>query len=223
MIDIAKILKTKNILYAEDNKQQQELLEETLGFFFENVYVAQDGEEALQIVKEEQIDIAILDIEMPKIDGVEVAKQIKNKNIQIIFLTAYTDQKYLFEAIRIKVEDYLVKPFKLEDFINIFKRIYKEPNNKNVYKLKNKKLFLANSNIIEDSKNKIKLGNKESQLLKLLFEYSPEILTKQIIDEEIWNYDMTESSYRSLVKNLRQKIGKELIKTISGVGIVLDT
>ncbi len=223
MQNIPDKLKTKNILYAEDEKEQQLVIEETLRFFFKNVFIASDGEEALQIIKEEQIDIAILDIEMPKIDGLEVAKQIKDSNIMIIFLTAYSDQKYLLDAIRIKVEDYLIKPFNLNEFINIFKRAYKDTiQTDKIHKIKDSHIFYEKSNIIESSEGKIKLGNKEAQLLKLLLQYSPDILTKQIIDEEIWNYEMTESSYRSLVKNLRQKIGKELISTISGIGLKIN-
>jgi len=219
-LNMTNILKTKNVLYAEDEKGQQELLEETLKFFFKNVYLASNGEEALQIIQEEEIDIAILDIQMPKIDGLEVAKRIKNDNIIIIFLTAYSHQQYMQEAIRIKVEDYLIKPFNLDEFIKIFKRIYDYGNKKEkVHTLKDGKLFYESSNLVEDSTNKIKLGSKEAQLLRLLLKYSPDILTKQIIDEEIWSYEMKESSYRSLVKNLRQKIGKDLITTMPGIGL----
>jgi len=226
MVDIQNKLKTKRILCAEDEESQLKVMEKTLKFFFKKVFVASDGEEALQILKEEQIDIAILDIEMPKITGMEVAQQIKNKNIMIVFLTAYTDQKYLLQAIKIKVEDYLIKPFSLNEFINIFERKYEQSTHRNkekVHKLKNGKLFYIDTNLVDDSDNKIKLGNKESHLLKLLLQHSPNVLTKQLIDSEIWNYEMTESTYRSLVKNLRQKIGKELIKTIPGVGLVLNT
>lgn len=222
MTDIPNILKTKNVLYAEDEQEQRESIQETLSFFFKNVYTASNGEQALDILNEEQIDIAILDIQMPKIDGIEVAKAIEDRSIMIIFLTAYSEQKYLLEAIRIKVEDYLIKPFKLEEFINIFKKAYnKRKKGERVHKLSNGKIFYEYSNIIEDKKQKIKLGSKESQLLKLLLKHSPSILTKQIIDEEIWSYEMSESSYRSLVKNLRVKVGKELINTISGIGLLL--
>lgn len=222
MEEISKILKTKNILYAEDKKEHRKPIEEILSFLFKEVYVASNGKEALEICKEEKIDIAILDIEMPKISGLEVAKQLRQKDIMIIFLTAYSNQKYLHEAIRIKVEDYLIKPFDIEEFISVFKRAYKSVIAKEkIHKLSNGKIFSEDENTIRDEDKKITLGKKERELLMLLLKYSPKVLPKEIIDEEIWNYDMSEYTYRSLVKNLRAKVGKELITTVTGVGLLL--
>jgi two-component system cell cycle response regulator len=98
---ISKNLKKLNILFVEDDK----LVNETLSFIFKkyvkNIFSAYNGEEGLKIFKNNHIDIVLSDIQMPKMNGLEMAKAIRkiNENIPVLFTTAFEESKYLKESI----------------------------------------------------------------------------------------------------------------------------
>jgi len=108
--------KVKSILYVEDEKFVQEELAEILENFCETLYLADDGFQALEIFYQKSPDLIISDIKMPIMDGLDMAKKIKEENpkIPIIFTTAFSDVDYFQEAIELQVEGYLLKPINLE-------------------------------------------------------------------------------------------------------------
>ena len=108
------------ILIADDESIERKVLGKSLAKFFGDsieIYEARTGREAIEIFEEEGIRIAILDIEMPGIDGLEAARYMsqKDSNCVIIFLTAYDDFSYARQAIRVKALDYLLKPYDEEE------------------------------------------------------------------------------------------------------------
>ena len=108
--------KVKSILYVEDEKFVQEELAEILENFCETLYLADDGFQGLEIFYQKSPDLIISDIKMPIMDGLDMAKRIKEENpkIPIIFTTAFSDVDYFQEAIELQVEGYLLKPINLE-------------------------------------------------------------------------------------------------------------
>ncbi len=111
-------LKNYNILYAEDSKTIRSQLSDILKELFNDVYIAQDGQEAIEIYNKHNLhlDLVITDIQMPRVDGIELSKYIKsdNKDIPIIITTAFDDIKYLMESIEIGVNKFVVKPVKFD-------------------------------------------------------------------------------------------------------------
>lgn len=113
-----------NLLIADDENLELKVLEKTLKKNFLNkfnIYQASSGKKASEIVENIDMDIAILDIEMPGMNGIELAKYIKEKRPEsvIIFITAYDKFDYAIEAMYVKAFDYLLKPWKEERLINV--------------------------------------------------------------------------------------------------------
>ncbi len=128
--DLLKYIKECKILYVEDDISAQE----EIAFFLEKrakeLFIASNGEEGLELFKKYRPDIVITDIQMPKLNGLEMASAIKeiDPEIPVIVTTAFTDSNYLFKAIEIEISDYLPKPvdllFMTEKIAKIAKNIF---------------------------------------------------------------------------------------------------
>ncbi len=109
-----KILKRLKLLYAEDDLNIRNELSALLSNFFANVYTADDGQEALEIYKKKQddIDIIVADISMPRLTGIEMVQKIRefDSEVPVVFITAYSDTAFLIDAIKLKAFDYIIKP-----------------------------------------------------------------------------------------------------------------
>lgn len=119
-------LKDLELLYVEDDKDVLTQTELILQDFVKTIHVANNGEEALEILKEKKIDIIVADINMPKMNGIEMLKAIKSEldlSIPAIITTAHTDTNYLLDAINLKVDGYIVKPINIKDLINTIYKV----------------------------------------------------------------------------------------------------
>jgi len=105
-----------SILYVEDENNVREMLGHFISRFCKNIYIAQDGEEGLELFKKHHIDIVISDIKMPKMNGIDMVGQIKKINPKqlVVFTTAHIDSEYLFKAIELQVDGYISKPVDLD-------------------------------------------------------------------------------------------------------------
>lgn len=219
-----KILKSLNILYLEDEDNIRENVSKVLSFICKNVYSARNVNEALEFFKNEQIDIILSDINMPEFSGIDFVKKIRkyNKVIPIIMLTAHTDTNFLLEATKLKLIDYLIKPLNLEELKNALCSAALEYQD-------NIGLIINFQNSIEyhiDKKQLFENGvrkditNKEILLLTYLYENKHRTVSKDEIKNHLWedSYEATDTALKSVLNKLRNKIGKESIKNISGVG-----
>ena len=149
-----------NLLIADDENLELKVLEKTIKKFFLNeleIFMASNGKQAAQISDETEINIALLDIEMPGMNGIELAKLLREKNPDciIIFITAYDRFDYAIEAMHIKAFDYLLKPWKEEKLTGLI--------NEAIVNIK--ELSLENSvneNLQESQKSAIKKYIKEN-------------------------------------------------------------
>ncbi len=103
------------ILYVEDDKNARNELKELLEDYFTHVLVASNGEEALELYKNNKVDIVLTDILMPKMDGIELSRRIKkdSPNTPVVVITAHSEHHYLIECIKLRVDGYILKPFDL--------------------------------------------------------------------------------------------------------------
>ena len=148
--EILKLSQKLNILYVEDDETLRTETSKLLGYFFANVITAENGIEGIEKFKSNQIDLIMTDICMPKLDGLEMVKEIKksNPNIPTIINSAFNDVKYLHESINIKIDEYLIKPLNLEKL--------KESLNKTINKiLLQRKILLLNNYEEAITKNSI--------------------------------------------------------------------
>ncbi|NQY22053.1 MAG: response regulator transcription factor, partial [Campylobacteraceae bacterium] len=183
-------LEDLSVLYAEDEIKIQETITEVLELYVDNVICAKDGEEALNLYNTYKPNILLLDICMPKIDGLKVLKKIREKDLltPVIIMTAHTEQEYLLDAVELYITKYLIKPFNKNDLINALDEclnvLYKKQENK--IKLNKKIEFNLLDNTIIKDEEKIQLNKKESLLLNLLIKSTPNIVSYEEIEYHLW-------------------------------------
>ena len=119
--DIIKTSSSLKLLYVEDNKSTRESTLEFLEDFFDDIETAVDGEDGLEEFNttEKQFDIILSDINMPKLNGIQMAEQIRaqNNNIVILFLSAHNETEYFMQSLKLGIDGYILKPLSTEQFL----------------------------------------------------------------------------------------------------------
>ncbi|MCX6075532.1 MAG: response regulator [Campylobacterales bacterium] len=165
-------LKEFTLLYAEDESQVQTKMAEYFETFFKKVYCASNGQEALELHQQYLPDVVILDINMPKINGLEVAQRIRKKNsrAKIIMLIAHSEKEFLLQATEIDMSKYLIKPVSPYDLKLVLNKVASElilTSNKFIKLSEDVTYFIENDTLISKV-NEIDLSPKEQKLLSLL-------------------------------------------------------
>lgn len=198
-------------------------LNETIKEFLENFYEVEsvfDGEEALKKVYENNYDLIILDVKLPKIDGFNVAKEIRKfSKIPIIFLTSLDSQKDIERGFLNGGDDYIKKPFSLKELKYRIDAILKRVYGENIVKIKNFEFDLENLEL-KANNEVIHLKPKVAKLLKLFVQNRNRVLNKKEIFNYLYEFDEepNETSLRTFINTLRHILGKECIETIKGIG-----
>ena len=178
-----EILKDITILFVEDDQMLQEGISGIFKKLFKNVITASDGSEGLEQFKknmqgDEKIDIILSDINMPKMNGIEMIEEIKkiDENIPVVFLTAFSDNDYLLKALQLNVSDYLIKPFIVPDLLKKIEKAYLPVHQKSILLEQKKQLELLNEQIKRSSEQTInKLTNdifKAKEIYNLFNQYT---------------------------------------------------
>lgn len=211
------------VLVVEDDEIARENAVEYLQDYFENIYEAADAMEALKLYEIYKPEIIITDIQMPKLDGLEFIKRVrqKDKKVQVIVLTAFCDKDYLLKAIELQLVKYLIKPINEKEFDLAIKTSLKslEDDESNIVKLKDGLVFDMFNLVLFKDEEIIRLRTKEIDLLKLLIKNKNRYVTYEEIENYIWqDQAMTKDALKTLVKNIKIKTAKELILNLSGIG-----
>lgn len=224
--------KTK-LLLAEDDENLGLLLKEYLIAKGYEAELFPDGEAAYKGFMKEHFDICILDIMMPKKDGFTLAKDIRiiNADIPILFLTAKNLKEDVLEGFKIGADDYITKPFSMEELIlrieAILRRTSQESqsSSQQIFTL-GKYTFDTRKQILTDGENPVKLTTKESDLLKLLCQNANKVLERNYALKSIWiddNYFNARSMdvyITKLRKHLKDEESVEIIN-VHGKGYKL--
>lgn len=224
------ILKNLNILYIEDEENIRVNIKKVLLLLCENVFDVPSTEEAKIILKEQRIDIVISDINLPDSDGISFVKELRktDKTIPVILLSAYTDTKYLLEATKLKLVDYLTKPIDFKTLNNALQTCVEEILDNSRYLIlfqNNIQYNVLHKKLIDlNTKKEILLTSKELELLSFLIKHNNRIVSTDELKSNIWEdyFEATDSALKNLLNKVRKKIGKESIINISGVGYRLD-
>lgn len=187
--------KTK-ILLAEDDPNLGSLLKEYLEAKSYETTLAVNGKEASQLLKKNSYDLCLLDIMMPYKDGFTLAKEIRttDKDIPIVFLTAKSMKEDTIEGFKIGADDYITKPFSMEELLLRINAILKRAGNKQQVQEKNlyqigKYTFDFNHQLLKLDDKEQKLTTREAQLLKLLCVNVNEVLDRTFALKAIWEDD----------------------------------
>ena len=231
----------ENILIIEDEKEIADLIEIYLVNEGYEVYKAYSGEEGLKVLAEQQIQLVILDIMMPGIDGLEVCRIIRrDKNIPILMLSANSEDMDKILGLSTGADDYLTKPFNPLELLarvksQLRRYLYLNPN----YKQNNAEredIITIDSLVINKSKHtvsvndrEVKLTPTEFQILLLLAGHRKRVFSAEEIFERIWDEPCYESRNTVMVhiRNIREKIEDNpreprFIKTVWGVGYKIE-
>lgn len=225
-----EILKNHSILYAEDEEGLQKATVAYLSRYFKEVYVASDGKEAWELYKKHKPNVLLSDIDMPHMNGLELAYKVRevNASIPIVIITAFTDTDKLLKATELNLARYLVKPVDPMAFKDALAKIGK------TLVLRDEKFFHLQDGYIWDKETQelslegevIPLLQKEKVLLVLLISKYRECVNFTDIMALVWEDDFdTEISVESVkfqVTQLRKKLPKESIKNVYGKGYILE-
>lgn len=218
------------ILIAEDQKDLNKILMKKLTAEGYSVDTAFDGEEALDFIRMADYDGMILDINMPKKNGLEVVETIrKNGNYTpVLFLTARDSIEDKVTGLDIGANDYLVKPFSFEELMARVRALTRKTAESNtpIYCLCDLTLNSSSHTVTRGGQD-IKLSAKEFSLLEYLFRSQGKVVTRENIENNLWNFDYEggTNAVDVYIRYLRKKIDEgfepKLIHTVRGVGYVL--
>ena len=220
------MLSNFTILYVEDDEMVRKSAVEYLKRICKDVLQAKDGKEAIEIWSKYKPDIIITDINMPRLNGIDMASYIRanDKNVQIIIATAHSDTEYLLKAVELQLVKYIIKPItkeKLEIALNKSIELMEDKSKFNLA-LSSTCSYNAYEKVILDNNKEIKLTKNETLFLDLLAHHHTRIVKYEEIENAIWAYEgMSQDAIRSLVRGLRKKIPNGVIENISGSGYKL--
>lgn len=215
------------ILVVDDESRMRKLIKDFLKQKDFNILEAEDGEVALKVYNEnkDKINLILLDVMMPKLDGWSVLRQIRqeNKSIPIVMLTARTEEQDELFGFELGVDEYIAKPFSPKILVARVEAILKRTT-KEEKKLKDYDGIVIDNEgrtVSVDGKT-IELSFREYELLKYLLDNENIALSRDKILNTVWNYDYYGDSRTidSHIKKIRHKLGKKgkYIKTMRGVG-----
>ena len=217
------------ILIVEDDLSIQALLHDFIQEAGHSVTLASDGVEALAKYSEQDFDLVLLDIMLPKIDGYGVCEVIRQKSdVPIIMLTALDGEENQIRGLDLQADDYITKPFSMPVLLRkiaaVLRRSSKQTDTPQTMNYKNLTLDLDGYKVYAGGEV-IDLTPREFEILRELLANRGRILTRQNLLQAIWKYEFfgEERIIDTHIKNLRKKLGAaDYIETIRGVGYRID-
>lgn len=219
------------ILIAEDEKNLNHMLKKRLQDEYYSVDSCFDGQEALDYLSGAEYDAVILDIMMPVLDGISVLKKIraKDKNLPVLLLTAKDSIEDRVTGLDAGANDYLVKPFAVEELLARIRVMLRKPS-----ALSEGNCLMAGDLVLHTDTHKVTRGGREINLsareytlLRYMMQNQGIVLSRDKLEQHIWNYDFTGGSnvIDVYIRYLRRKIDdnsdNKLIHTVRGAGYVL--
>jgi two-component system alkaline phosphatase synthesis response regulator PhoP len=223
------------ILVVEDEASIRRLLGYDLGQVGYEVELAENGEDGLNKALKNEYDVILLDLMLPKINGMDVCRELREHNISsyIIMLTAMSDEISKLEGLEIGADDYLTKPFSTREVIARIKsglrrinmNTKEQKDNSDILEYKNIKVYSDKYEVFLDNE-KIDLTLKELELLSYLIKNKGKALSRDVLLNKLWgfSYDGDTRIVDVHIFKLREKLNENAksIKTVRGVGYMLE-
>jgi len=202
-----------NLLYLEDDIEVRENVVFFLERFFSNIYTAADGNDAYEIFSNKKVHLLLLDLNVPKMNGVNLAKKVRetNQRIPIIFLSAYYEREKLLEILKVGVTSYIVKPFKVEELLSTIKdtikMISEEEKTTNEHILGDSLIWNKDKKSLTFNENVIHLTNNEILLTDLFTDFQHKIFTLNEIIEDLFPHDdLQVNTVTQLISRFKRKL-----------------
>jgi len=224
---------TKTVLVIEDEHNVAAFIQKGLKEAGFEVFLAYNGEQGLELLQQKQIDLIILDVILPGVDGLEISRKIRNsgpEGVPILMLTALGSTENVVKGLDNGADDYLVKPFKFQELLARIRALTRRRGqvNGNFDKLAVLDLELnRDAKSVSRAGNEIKLTSTEFRLLEYLLLNKNKVLSRIDILENVWdiNFNLGTNVVDVYVNYLRNKIDKDynprLIQTVIGMGYII--
>jgi len=215
-------LKGKTALYIEDEVDVLQNISELLSHFFGTFFTASNGEMGYQLFLEHQIDVLLVDIELPKMNGIEFIKKVRmtHGDIPIAVISAYTKTDYLLESIELKLDQYIVKPLTSLKIHSLLKKFDTHFAEEGLLQLSSGVWIDQNISAIMFEGIVHPLTRREMEFLKML------AVNKFVSYDEmdaLWEEEVpSRNAIRSYIKHLRKKLPPELLKNRNGLGYSIE-
>ena len=224
------------VLLVEDEELARKTLSFYLNTIFDEVLVACDGEEGINLFKEQSFDLVLTDIRMPNKDGITMIDEMLTlvSDQRFIIVSAYKNEYDLLKLINLKVLGYFVKPLNIDDMMDMLQKAKTElledkagqdkKDNDEIVKLNKTYSYKKGRNILYRNGESVKLSNKESQILVTLISDIGEVISVDSFKLKVWD-DLTtsDSAFRTVMKRLKDKIkDNDFIVSHKGYGYIID-
>lgn len=200
------------LLYAEDDRETRENYAFVLKQYFHEVYTAQNGKEAFIIYQEKKPDVLLLDVSMPILNGLDLAKEIRrnDEKIPIIMLTAHSDRDKLMKAVNLKLEAYLTKPVDHLILKNRILKLISRMTNKDIVHLCNEFHWDKINSDLYYQQDYIKLTTKETLLLQCLGSNAGNYFLRDTIILSVWHDEVPNTSHDNKLIQLVYRVNAKV-------------
>lgn len=219
----------KKILIIEDEKNISSFVKMELEFEGYITQVIEDGKQGLDEAINKDYDLILLDLMLPSLNGIEICRRLKKeKNTPIIMLSAKDSVMDKVSGLQMGADDYVSKPFAIEELLARIQVVFRRENNANSKTLNFKDLSInIDSRVAKKGDEELSLTNKEYELLLYLMENKEKVISRVSLLESVWGYNYeTETNVVDVyVRHLRNKLDtedkEEYIKTVRSIGYVM--
>lgn len=218
----------KTILVVDDEKDLLDLIEYNLKKEGFDVLKAENGEEGIELAKKHNPDLVLMDIMMPKMDGMEAVEKMRGddklKSIPIIFLTARSDEKTEVEGLNKGGDDYITKPISTTKLISRIKAVmrrFEDTKEEEINRIDVHDLSIDKDRyIVTRGEEEFQLPRKEFELLYYLASRKGKVRDRQTLLNKVWgdNIYVVDRTVDVHVRKIREKLGDHYIETVKGVG-----
>jgi DNA-binding response OmpR family regulator len=218
-----------DLLLVEDDIDLQKVLAQYLELSGFTIYTANHGKHGLKVFRDNHVDLCILDVMMPVMDGFTLAGEIRkiDPNMPVVFLTAKNQKEDRLKGLKIGADDYITKPFEAEELVLRINNILKRSGRLEASSARIGRLHIQYGELlIEDGESSFNLTPREAELLKYLIENQNKVVKREQILEELWGQNdyFLGRSMDVFISRLRKYIQAEpsiSLETKRGVGFIL--
>ncbi|OJJ29343.1 response regulator transcription factor [Campylobacter concisus] len=223
---MSKILNNLTVLIVENEGDGKKIVQEVMRDKFEKVITAQNGDEGLKKFKKYNPNMVITDVFMPIMNGLDMAKSIKeiSKDTPIIVFSTNSEKDTLLKAIDVGIDKYVLKPIDLDDFLVTLENVAKNKiETANIIQVTNGYSFNKIKRVLIRDGVEISLTKKELAFISLLIKRLGTLVLHDEIKNVVWvGESVTEAAIRTFVKRVRDKVGSNFIKNVPGLGYKID-
>ncbi|MFY4724704.1 butyrate response regulator transcription factor BumR [Campylobacter jejuni] len=214
------------ILVVEDEVKTRESLINVLSERFSKVIGAQNGDEGLKKFKKFKPDLVITDIAMPIMDGLDMAREIKeiSDDVPIVVLSAYSEKERLLRSIDIGIDKYLIKPVDIEELFKVLDCLVGEKIEANMLvKISEEYQFNKTKRTLIHNGKEIVLTKKELAFISLLLKQPGVLVLHEDIKKNVWIGEyVSDTAVRTFIKRVRDKVGEDFIKNVPSLGYKIN-